>query len=178
MQQLRYLLDPTAHCFLIHAPRWRTQWKGHVVVNRQMRIKRILLKDECDVAFGRHFLRYDAALNNHIAVIRTLQARDQTQRRRLSSTGRAKQHNKFTVRDGERKTTNRFDGAVALAYVYECDLSHGVLPRKAPRAAPVRSWRRTTTACQAVTQAPPFHRPEPLGLTAVAPLADRWPLSP
>src|SRR6266480_6982991 len=102
-----------------------------------MRIKRILLKYERDVAFGRHFVRYSASLDQHIAAIGSLQAGDQTQRRGLSSTGRAKQHNKLTVRDGERKVTDGLDCAVALADSHQCDLSHAFLPHKAPRAAPV-----------------------------------------
>ena len=109
MKQFRYLLDPTAYHLLIHAPRRRAQRKGQIVVDRQMRIKRILLKYERDVAFGRHFLRYDAPLDHHIASIRPLQTGDQAQRRGLSGTGRTKQHDKFAVRDGERKAADRFD---------------------------------------------------------------------
>src|SRR6266404_409556 len=142
-----------------------------------MRIKRILLKHERDVAFGRHFVRHNAPLDHDIAAIGLLQAGDQTQRRRLSSTGRAKQHDKFTVRDEERKTTDSLDGAVALADFYKCDLSHGILPHKAPMAAPVRSLRRTKRACLAATPVPPIRRPGPLCLTAVAPLPGRWQLS-
>src|SRR5260370_36955582 len=115
MKQFRYLLDPAAHRILIHAPCWRTQWKGQIVIDCQMRIKRILLKYERDVALGRHFVRHDAPLDHHIAAIGSLQAGNQTQRRRLSGTGRAKQHDKFTVRDRERKTTDRLDGPVTLA---------------------------------------------------------------
>src|SRR5882757_2434313 len=98
-----------------------------------MRIKRILLKDERNVAFGWDFLRYDATLDHHIALIRPLQAGDQTQRRRLPGTGRAKQHDKFTVRDRERKATNRFHGTEALADIEQCDLSHGVLHKATRR---------------------------------------------
>src|SRR6266849_3688786 len=44
-KQLRYLLDPTAYRFLIQAPGRRAQGEGQIVIYRQMRIKRILLKD-------------------------------------------------------------------------------------------------------------------------------------
>src|ERR1700730_6402022 len=141
-----------------------------------MRIKRILLKHERDVAFGRHFVRYDAPLDHHVAAIGPLQAGDQTQRRRLSRTGRAQQHDKFAVREGERKATDRLDGAVALADIYERDLSHGTLLHKALRAAPVRSSRRTKGAGPGATRVRPFRRPGPLCPTAVAPLFGRWQL--
>src|SRR6266851_3082741 len=108
-----------------------------------MRIKRILLKHEGDVAFGRHLVRYNAPLDQHVASIGPLQAGDQTQRRCLSSTGWAKQHEKFTVGDGERKAPDRLHGAIAPADVHKCDLSHGFLLRKAMNATLVRLLHRT-----------------------------------
>src|ERR1700676_3039157 len=141
-----------------------------------MRIKRILLKYERDVAFGRHFVRYNAPLDHNIASIRPLQAGDQTQRRSLSSAGRAKQYYKFAVRDGERKATDRLDRAIALADFYERDLSHSNLLHKAMNSAPGRSLRRTKRAYPAATRAPPIRRPEPLRLTTIAPLPGRWQL--
>src|SRR6476620_6299112 len=142
-----------------------------------MGIKRILLKYEGDVAFGRHFVGYSASLDQHIAMIGSLQASDQAQRRGLSRTGRAKQDDKFTVRDGERKLADRLDGAIALADFYQCDLSHGVLWHKALRPVLVRSARRTARACPGATPAPPVRRPGSPCLTAAAPLAGHWQLS-
>src|SRR5882757_326619 len=138
-----------------------------------MRIKRILLKHERDVAVGRHLVSDDPPLDHHIAAIGLLEARDQTQRRRLSRTGRAKQHDEFPVRDRERKMTDGLDRPKALADIHQRDLSHGTLPRQAPKPAPVHSWRRTKRAGPAATPAPPFRRPEPPCPTAAAPLPDR-----
>ena len=97
-----------------------------------------MLKDECDVALGRHLVRYHAPLDHHIAAIGPLQAGNQSQRRGLSRAGRAQQHDKFAVRDGKRKATDRFDRAEALADIYQRDFSHGFLLRKATNAAPAR----------------------------------------
>src|SRR6476469_739859 len=107
-----------------------------------MRVKRILLKYKRDVAFGRHFIGHSASLDQHIAAVGSLQAGDQAQRRGLASTGRAKQHDKFTMRNRERKVTDRPDGPVALADTYHCNLSHGVLPHRGPMEALARSSRR------------------------------------
>ena len=63
---------------------------------------------------------------------------DQAQRRGLSRTCWTKQHDKFTVRDRERKTTDRLDGAEALADIYERDLSHGHLLHEARKTTPAR----------------------------------------
>src|ERR1700737_55738 len=134
-----------------------------------MRIKRILLEHEGDVAFGRHLVRYNAPLDQHIASIGPLQAGDQTQRRWLSSAGGAKQHEKFTVGDGERKATDRLDGAIALADACKCDLSHGFLLHQVMNATPVRSLHRTERAGPAATRVLPFRRPGPPCSMAVAP---------
>src|SRR3981081_3842982 len=135
-----------------------------------MRIKRILLKPEGDVAFGRHLVRYDAPLDQHIASIGPLQTGDQTQRRCLSGTGWAKQHEKLTDSEGERKAADRLHGAIALADVYKCDLSHGFLLRKAMNATPVRSWHRTTRAGPTATLVLPFRRLRPGYPAAPTPL--------
>src|SRR5258705_12846640 len=111
-----------------------------------MRIKRILLKYERDVAFGRHFVRYNASLDRYVAPIGSLQTGDQTQRRGLSSTRRAKQHDKLAVRDRERKGTHRLDCAETLADSCQCHLSHGLLLHKGPPTAPVPSSPRTNRA--------------------------------
>src|ERR1700745_2173796 len=133
-----------------------------------MRIKRILLKYERDIALRRHFLGYDAPLDHHIASIRPLQAGDQTQCRGLSRTGRAEQHDKFTVRDGEREIADCFDSAIALADFKKSDLSHGFLLHKVRKEAPVRSMRQTERVCPAATRARPARRPGPFCLMAVA----------
>jgi hypothetical protein len=60
VQQTRHLLD-RARISARHAARRRAQREGQVVEHRQMRIQRILLEHESDVALGRRIARHVAA---------------------------------------------------------------------------------------------------------------------
>ena len=80
MQQLRDLLDPAADRFLVDAPRRRAQRKGQIVVDGQVRIKRVLLKDEGDVARRpATSLVTSRPLDHDAAAIGPLEAGDQAQ---------------------------------------------------------------------------------------------------
>ena len=70
-----------------------------------MRIERILLEDEGDVAAGRRHAGHVAAADRHAAGIRRLEPGDEPQRRRLAGAGRAEQHDEFAVRDGVARIT-------------------------------------------------------------------------
>ena len=66
-----------------------------------MRIERILLEDESDVA-GRRLDRGDvAAADGDRARVGALEAGDEAKRRRLAGAGRAEKHEELAVGDGQ-----------------------------------------------------------------------------
>src|SRR5260221_11839340 len=73
------------------APYRRTQREGEIVVDRQMRVERVLLEDEGDVAPPWRRLGYVAPGDRASSGIEALQPSDQAQRRGLSGARRAKQ---------------------------------------------------------------------------------------
>ena len=83
----------------------RAQRKSEIVVNGQVRIKRILLKDESDIARSRRIARDVAAVDGDRACVGTLETGNQAQRRCLTGAARAQQHDKLAVID--RQATGR-----------------------------------------------------------------------
>src|SRR4029077_14211218 len=135
-----------------HAARRRAQRKGQIVVDREVRIERVLLKDECKVARGGRLVRDDAAPDRHSPCIRLLEPGNQAKRRRFAGAGRAEQHDEFAVRNRKRKVGHRRDSAKAFGDTIEDHFSHAVLP--SPARAARYEWRvpipdRTKTACRA-----------------------------
>ena len=68
-----------------------------------MRIERVLLEDEGDVARGRRAPRHVAPADDDRAGVRPLEPGDQAQRRGLAGAGRPEQHDELAVADGERR---------------------------------------------------------------------------
>ena len=80
---------------------------AHVVAHAEMRIERVLLEDERDIAILR--LQPDDALavDPDVAVIRLLETGEHPQRRRLAATARAEQDEQLAVVRRERQVLHR-----------------------------------------------------------------------
>ena len=92
---------------LRHAADRRTQRKGHVLEHGEMRIQRILLEHESDVAVGRRIAGHVASVDPDRTAVRHLQSGDQAQCRRLAGAGRPEQRNEFAVSDRQRQIADR-----------------------------------------------------------------------
>ena len=118
---------------LVEAPARSAQGKRQVVPGGHVRIERVLLEDEREVAGGRRLAGHVAAADPDMALVRLLQPRDEAERGGLAGPGRAEQHQELAVRDVE---IHPFDGghvAEALADAQQRDISHGRSPGRGVR---------------------------------------------
>src|SRR6516164_19920 len=113
-----------------------------------MRIKRILLKDERDIARSGRIARDVANADADRAFIGMLEPGNQSKRRRLAGTAGAQQYDEFAVVDGKREFVYGFDFAEAFADMPNNDVSHGHCPRNSSCEPPNRFVRRTTPSNQ------------------------------
>ena len=100
-QQRRDLVHLLADAGSGRRPRRRAQRKSQIVEHGQMRIERILLEHEGDVALRRRGARDIRPAMRICARVRPLEARDQAQSRRLAGAGRPEQHDECAVVDRE-----------------------------------------------------------------------------
>jgi hypothetical protein len=98
--------------------------KGQVVEDAQMRIERILLEDESDIARRGLETQRLAAIDPHFAFIRPLEPGDDAQGGRLAGPGRAQEHGEFTIGDIEREALDGRDRLEALRHMAQRDVSH------------------------------------------------------
>ena len=117
----------------------RAQRKGEVVEDREMRIERILLEHEGDVARGRRRARSCRAADQDRPASGRFEPGNEPQRRRLAGAGRPEQHDELAV--GDRQATSRRPPATSLKRLrdaLEDDLSHGRPRRIVQRAVRAR----------------------------------------
>jgi hypothetical protein len=88
VQKLGRLLDALSDQRLRHMARRRAQRKGEIVVYRQVRIERVLLKDEGDVARSRRIAGHVAPIDQDRADIGPFKPGDEPKRRGLAGTAR------------------------------------------------------------------------------------------
>ena len=169
VQQFRRLLNALANCRFRDAAGRRAQRKGEIVVDGQVGIQRILLKDERDIPRPRRVARHVVAVDRNRTVVGALKARNQPKRRRLAGAARPQQHDELAIVDGQRQVAHRFDAAKTLVDVAQDDVSHRLRSHRPPSGSPSRSAHRTTPADRAGTRGPPSHRPRPARSTAAAP---------
>ena len=89
------------------APRRRAQRKGQVVVDRQMRIQRVLLEHERHVACRRRFARHVAPADVDAAGVGRFEPCEQPQGRGLAGAGRPEQDDELAVGRGKRQARRR-----------------------------------------------------------------------
>ena len=146
--QLRHLLDAPADLGLRHLSRRRAQREGQVLEHRQMRIERILLEHEGDVAGSRRQARGVAAGDVDRALLRLFQAGDQPQRRRLAGAGRPEQHHELAIGDTQVEVADRCDIAERFRDATQPHISHDGLHRGCWCGSPGRTPVRTATAAR------------------------------
>ncbi len=169
VQQLRRLLDALADICLRNAASRRSQRKREIVVHGQVRIQRVLLKDEGNVAASRRIVGHVAAIDEDGAPVGTLQPRDQPECRRLPGTARAEQDDKLAVVDGKRQIAHGVGPAKALADFANDDISHGRYSDGSRSRSPSRFARRIKPDCRCGMKDPQFRRPARAGSTTAVP---------
>ena len=172
VQQLRGLFDALADDGLGHASRRRAQRERQIVIDREVRIQRILLEDKGDIARSRRIMRDVAAVDHDRAVIGALEPGDQPQRRGLAGTARPEQDQEFPVVDRQRELAYRLDSAEALGDVAQDDVSHGAHSPHWRSGSPGRCRHRTAPAVRNGIRAPRSRRSALRRLRAAAPRRD------
>ena len=115
-------------CVLRHAPGRRAQGKGEVVVDREMRIERILLEDEGDVARRRRLARHVAPADEDRAGVRRLEpATSRSVVVLPAPVGPSSTTNSPSAMASDR-SLDRLDVLEGLGDAVEADLSHGRPP--------------------------------------------------
>ena len=94
------------------------QAEGHIVVNRHMRVQRVVLKDHRDIAVLRFDLVHFLVVDKQRTPAYFFESRDHTQRRRFTAAGRTDEDDKFLIRDIQVKILDR-DKTVVILF---CDI--------------------------------------------------------
>ena len=102
--------------------------EGDVLRNRQVRENGIVLEDHADIALMRRLVVDPLALDDDLAAILVLEARDRPQKGRLAAAARAEKREEFTGRDIEIDTLKDPDVADNSSPA----LGSSILPRSAP----------------------------------------------
>src|ERR1700722_4507726 len=74
---------------------WRTEWKGQVITDRQMRIKRIILERKSDITHMRWSICNRQTVDKYFANIWTFQSSDKPKQGCLAATRRAEKTRVF-----------------------------------------------------------------------------------
>jgi hypothetical protein len=114
-----------AHPGLGNPAQRRAQGKGEVVEDAQVRIERVLLEHEGDVAQRRRGGADVLAADEDPTLVRPLEAGDEAQRRRLAGTARPEQDDELARGDVEREIVHGRGRAEAFSHAIEAKLSHG-----------------------------------------------------
>src|SRR5271154_1835120 len=94
-----------------------------------MRIQRILLENESDVAIGRCIAGHISSVNPDRTAVRHLQSGDEAQCRCLAGTCRPEQRDEFAVSDRQRQIAKRLRFVERLGDGPDLDFSHARPPR-------------------------------------------------
>ena len=113
--QFRDLGDAGGDRGLVEAAAGGLEREGEVLAHGEVRIERILLEDEGDVALGGGEGFDAVAADGDGAGVGALDAGDQAESRGLAGAGRAEQDDELAVGDGERKVADGAGAAEALA---------------------------------------------------------------
>ena len=106
--------------------------EGEVLVDGEMRVERVVLEHEGDVAVGGAEILDRLAVEQDFAGVDLLEAGDGTQRRGLAAAGGAEEDDEFLVLHRQVDVADDVDRAEMLVDVAQFDLSHGDLPEPDP----------------------------------------------
>ena len=145
------------------------QREGEVLVDRFVRVERVVLEHHGDVAVLRVEIVDHAVADGDLAGGDRDQPGDQIERGRLAAAGRTDQRDELAVLDGQRHVVDRHDGAVGLDKISQDHLSHETLPSSCLTAPSVsartkylcRSRKSTTTGTLMMKRR--RHQPGPVG---------------
>ena len=113
------------------------QPERHVLVDRHVRIERVVLEHHRHVAVFRRHVVDHVAVDRDLAAGDLFQPGDHAQGRRLAAARRADQHDELLVGDIEIDRADRLDLVVFLDHLAERDLRHELQsPRTQPFVAP------------------------------------------
>ena len=122
LKHLRRLSDASLDFFLRNAA--DLEPVSHVVEDRHVRIKRVVLEDHCAVAvFGLELID-DAPADPELARSDFFEASYHAQQRRLAAPRRADDYDEFAVLDIEREPVDDFRIAVTLSEFLELNACH------------------------------------------------------
>ena len=118
------------------------QAKGHVLVDRHVRVQGVVLEDHGDVAVLGRDIVDDAFADADGAAGDLLQPGDHAQRRGLAAAGGADQHDEFPVGDVQVDGIDGFDAAgIDFADIVQFDYSHSSFPAKcSPTCGNYTGW--------------------------------------
>ena len=129
-QHLGHRGDLLAHLCVGHAG--GAQREGDVVEGAQVRIERVQLEHEGDVALLRRQLVHPPAVDADVARVDALQPGDGAQRRRLAAARRPEQHDELAVPDVQVELADDVVGAEVLVGVDDLDVGHVRVRRPPP----------------------------------------------
>ena len=109
------------------------QAERHVLGDRHMRVKRIVLEHHGDVAIFRRQVIDDFAADRDFALRDFLKSGNHPQCRAFSAARGADQHDKLMIGNIEIDIADRDDIVVALAHVPQCNFRHPRYPALARR---------------------------------------------
>ncbi len=162
---LQHVLEPEHARDLLHAASLlllrnlaHAQAEGEVVVDRLVRIERVVLEDHGDVAVARREVVDDPVADADLAVRDLLEPGDHPQRGRLAATGRPDQDHELALGDVEAEVAHGGHVVpVDLRQVDEPDLGHQDFTAPAVSPNAMRRWtrtkKRTTGSAQSVAPA-------------------------
>src|ERR1700759_1085960 len=103
---------------------WASQWEGHILVHRHLRVESVTLKNHRHVPV-RWFESVDIpAADPNPSAVRRYDPGNQVQRRRFPSTGRTKNGHEFLVGDIERDILDSSTLSIPFGQTVKLDACH------------------------------------------------------
>ena len=131
----------------VRAPRLEAE--GDVLANGEVRVERVVLEHERDVAILRGHVVHARAIDGEVAFADLLEARDHAQRGALAAARGADEHAELAVLDREIDGVNRAERAAVLAFVDLADLGERHIRHRgylSPSPRRARDLRRRSSA--------------------------------
>jgi hypothetical protein len=122
------------------------QRESQIIVDRKMRIERVLLEHESNVARGGWLAADIASTDADPSCVGSLETGNEAQRCGLAGTRWPEQHHELAIANRERKLRDGCRCTKALGDIIEVRLSHDAAPHAMQCGSPARSRPRTATA--------------------------------